>query len=82
MSHLNRNTEATGAVVAPTVALDGAYLVPAAPGGCRFLGISERAFHELRKDPSFPKPVVLSKRCVRWRVADLIAYADRLLDAA
>lgn len=27
-----------------------------------------------RNDPSFPTPVTLSERCVRWRMSDLLAW--------
>ncbi len=40
----------------------------------QFFDVSERLFHKLRKDPRFPKAIVLGKRCVRWRVADLESY--------
>lgn len=28
----------------------------------------------LRSDPSFPRPVVLSPGCTRWRLGDLLAW--------
>ena len=46
--------------------------------GADFIGVSERLFHELRRKPDFPKAVVLSKRCVRYKRQELLAYIDRL----
>ena len=28
----------------------------------------------LKKDPTFPKPIALSRGCTRWRLADLEAW--------
>ncbi len=41
------------------------------------LGVSERKAHQLRHDPTFPLPIALggSERCLRWRVAEIEAYA-------
>lgn len=30
----------------------------------------------LRDDPMFPRPVSLSKGCLRWRIADLEAWEE------
>lgn len=46
--------------------------------GAKFLGISERLFHLLRSEPTFPPAVILSRRCVRFRAADLEEYAKKL----
>lgn len=46
--------------------------------GASLLDISERKFHELRKREDFPRPVVLGARVVRWRVAELMAWAASL----
>ena len=46
--------------------------------GAKFLKLSERKFHELRHTPDFPKAVVLSARCVRWKVLELAAYVEKL----
>ncbi len=47
------------------------------------LGVSERKFHELRKDPAFPKPVSLGgPRCLRWRTDQLGSWAHSLPVAA
>ena len=35
----------------------------------------------LKKDPTFPKPVSLSRGCTRWRLADLEAW-EQARDAA
>jgi predicted DNA-binding transcriptional regulator AlpA len=50
----------------------------AAPEGARLLGVSERRFHDLRRQPSFPAAVVLGARCVRWHRDELGAYAKSL----
>ena len=45
-------------------------------------GLSKSAIYALRDpvsdsyDPNFPKPVVLSPRCVRWRSDELQAWMD------
>ncbi|MGH9255251.1 MAG: helix-turn-helix transcriptional regulator [Vicinamibacterales bacterium] len=44
----------------------------------RFLGISERRFHELRRAPGFPAAVVLGVRSVRWLREELADYARSL----
>ena len=49
-----------------------------AVGAATALGISERLFHSLRDTPGFPPTVVLSKRAMRWRVADLQAFVANL----
>jgi predicted DNA-binding transcriptional regulator AlpA len=49
-----------------------------APEAARLLGISERRFHELRREPSFPAAVLLGARCVRWHRDELAAYAKSL----
>ena len=49
-----------------------------APQAAQLLGISERRFHELRRDPKFPAAVLLGPRCVRWHRAELIEFAQRL----
>ena len=49
-----------------------------APQGAELLGISERRFHELRREPGFPAAVLLSVRCVRWHRDELAAYAKSL----
>lgn len=36
-------------------------------------GVSRRMFHELRKEPWMPKPVVLGPRTMRWSLAELEA---------
>lgn len=47
--------------------------------GAVLLGISERAFHELRKRPDFPRPVALfGPRRPRWRTADLYKWLTTL----
>jgi predicted DNA-binding transcriptional regulator AlpA len=42
------------------------------------LGISERRFHELRREAGFPQAVLLGARCVRWHRQELVEYARTL----
>jgi hypothetical protein len=42
------------------------------------LGISERRYHELRREPGFPEAVLLGARCVRWHRDELATYAKGL----
>jgi predicted DNA-binding transcriptional regulator AlpA len=49
-----------------------------APQAARLLAVSERRFHELRRDPGFPSAVLLGVRCVRWHRDELAAYAKAL----
>jgi predicted DNA-binding transcriptional regulator AlpA len=49
-----------------------------APEGARLLRVSERRYHELRREPGFPAAVVLGARCVRWHRDELAEYARRL----
>jgi predicted DNA-binding transcriptional regulator AlpA len=44
----------------------------------QLLGISERRFHELRREPGFPAAVLLGARCVRWHRDELAEYAKSL----
>ena len=46
--------------------------------GARLLRISERRFHELRREPGFPEAVALGARSVRWLREELVAYARSL----
>ena len=46
--------------------------------GAQLLRISERRFHELRREPGFPAAVVLGARCVRWLREELVDYARAL----
>ena len=46
--------------------------------GARLLRISERRFHELRRESGFPAAVVLGARCVRWLREELVDYARSL----
>jgi predicted DNA-binding transcriptional regulator AlpA len=49
-----------------------------AKAAAALLAVSERKFHGLRKEPGFPFPVLLGSRAVRWRIADLRSWVDRL----
>jgi predicted DNA-binding transcriptional regulator AlpA len=53
-------------------------LLVAAPEGAQLLGISERRFHELRRETNFPNAVLLGARCVRWHRHELAEYAQSL----
>jgi predicted DNA-binding transcriptional regulator AlpA len=46
--------------------------------GAHLLRISERRFHELRREPGFPAAVVLGARSVRWLREELADYARSL----
>lgn len=49
-----------------------------AVGAAALYSVKERSFHELRRAPGFPLPVILGQRAVRWRVSDLLSFAARL----
>jgi predicted DNA-binding transcriptional regulator AlpA len=49
-----------------------------APRAAQLLEISERRFHELRREANFPEAVLLGARCVRWHREELVAYAKAL----
>lgn len=51
-----------------------------APAAARFLGVGERTFHALRRDPQFPADatVRLSPRCVRFRADRLREFVETL----
>ncbi|MCU0896723.1 MAG: hypothetical protein MUC55_04400 [Burkholderiales bacterium] len=49
-----------------------------APQAAALLGISERRFHELRRDPGFPQAVLIGARCVRWHRDELAEYVKSL----
>lgn len=53
-------------------------LLVTAPQGAELLGISERRYHELRREPGFPAAVLLGARCVRWHRHELAEYARGL----
>ena len=47
------------------------------------LGVGLTKFYELAKnDPRFPKALVLSPRCVRYRASEVQAYIEALSHAA
>ena len=43
----------------------------------KFIGISHGLFNQLRRQPDFPKAVVISQRCIRWRRDELAAYVEK-----
>jgi predicted DNA-binding transcriptional regulator AlpA len=42
------------------------------------LNVSRRTAYALRSVPSFPKPVTLAERCVRYRASEVAAFVDGL----
>lgn len=40
-----------------------------------FFKVSRAKFCRLQKRTRFPRPVRLGSRCLRWRVAELLAFA-------
>jgi predicted DNA-binding transcriptional regulator AlpA len=63
--------------MADILSITAPILVDAADGA-RLLQISERRFHELRREPGFPAAVVLGVRSVRWLREELAEYARSL----
>lgn len=59
-----------------------AYFLMPIPEVERVVGLGKTKIYELlnsaheKHDPSFPKPVVLSPRCVRWRSDEIQAWMD------
>ena len=49
-------------------------LILPALDAARTLSVSERKFHELRREAGFPQPIELGPRCLRWRVSDLESW--------
>jgi predicted DNA-binding transcriptional regulator AlpA len=49
-----------------------------APDAARLLGVSERKFHELRRENGFPMARQLGARSLRWLRTELLAYAENL----
>lgn len=41
-----------------------------------FLKVSRAMFCRLQKRAGFPRPVRLGLRCLRWRVSELVAFAE------
>lgn len=46
-------------------------------GIAEFFGVCRRTAYEFRKDPSFPAPVILGPRLIRFRVIDLEHWVER-----
>ena len=63
------------------------YQMLPAPEMERWTGIGKTTMYELlnpesdKYDPTFPKPVVLSRRCVRWRSDEVQAWLDAKSDS-
>lgn len=45
-----------------------------AKAAAEFLGVGRSTFYTLRELPEFPKPIQVGKRCVRYRLSELIAW--------
>lgn len=41
-------------------------------------GLRRSATYELTRRPDFPPPVVLSSKCLRWPVDEVVAFAEKL----
>ena len=55
--------------------MEGQLYLSAAQVSARYGLVSEKnAWRWAESDPTFPKPVKLSPRCVRWKLADLEAW--------
>ena len=44
--------------------------------GCEVLGVGRTTFNNLRKCAGFPKPRKLGGTVLRWRLAELVEWAD------
>lgn len=42
-----------------------------------FLKVSRAMFCRLQTREGFPRPIRLGRRCLRWRVSELLAFAER-----
>jgi len=40
------------------------------------LRVSRATFARLQKRDGFPRPIRLGARCLRWRVSELVAFAE------
>ncbi len=43
----------------------------------RFLGVSHRTLARWRRDSAGPVCIAISSRCIRYRRADLVSWADK-----
>ncbi|HDR9031259.1 TPA: AlpA family phage regulatory protein [Burkholderia vietnamiensis] len=43
---------------------------------CRVLNIGRTTFFKIKKEPTFPKPRVFSKRIFRWLRSEVLAYRE------
>lgn len=47
------------------------------PSVCSILGLSSATVKRIiKRDPSFPQPLVVASNCYRFKVAEVIAWAD------
>jgi predicted DNA-binding transcriptional regulator AlpA len=57
---------------------DSPVYLSAAQVALRYGLVSDKtAWRWAKSDPTFPAPVKLTPRCVRWRLADLVAWEAR-----
>lgn len=49
-----------------------------APQAAQLLAVSERKFHELRREADFPKARQLGARSLRWLRSELVQYVESL----
>jgi prophage regulatory protein len=72
--------------VTPTTALaaiKGQIFLSAAQVSARYgLTSDKNAWRWAKADPTFPKPVKLAPRCVRWKLSDLEVWEETKLQAA
>lgn len=62
-------------VLVTAAVMEGQLYLSAAQVSARYGLVSEKnAWRWAKTDPTFPQPVKLSPRCVRWRLADLEAW--------
>lgn len=68
---------------ATLAAIKGQVFLSAAQVSARYgLTSDKNAWRWAKADPTFPKPVKLAPRCVRWKLSDLEAWETSKLEAA
>lgn len=68
---------------ATLAAIKGQIFLSAAQVSARYgLTSDKNAWRWAKADPTFPKPVKLAPRCVRWKLSDLEAWETSKLEAA